>query len=107
MQQDVDEVVKAFIEALSRKVRVEAVYAFGSRVKGDWIKDSDIDLVIVSEDFRDMPFTKRMDVVEEVQWRMRIRPHIEAIPLTWKEFNRKVRRSAILMDASKYWRKIL
>ena len=54
-----------------------------------------------------MPFTRRMDIVEEVQWNMRIRPHIEVIPLTSSEFDEKVKSSAILTNASRYWKKIL
>ena len=80
---------------------------FGSRVRGDRLKDSDIDLVIVSEDFKNMPFTRRMDIVEEVQWNMRIRPHIEVISLTLSEFDEKVKSSAVLINASRYWKKML
>jgi predicted nucleotidyltransferase len=80
---------------------------FGSRVRGDRLKDSDIDLVIVSEDFKNMPFTRRMDIVEEVQWNMRIRPHTKVISLTLSEFDEKVKSSAVLINASRYWKKML
>jgi predicted nucleotidyltransferase len=107
MQQDIERVIKLFIDALSEKIKISSAYVFGSRVRGDWLKDSDIDLVIVSEDFKNMPFTRRMDIVKEVQWNMRIRPHIEVIPLTSSEFDEKVKSSAVLINASRYWKKIL
>jgi predicted nucleotidyltransferase len=88
-------------------IKISSAYVFGSRVRGDWLKDSDIDLVIVSEDFKNMPLTRRMDIVEEVQWNMRIRPHTEVIPLTSSEFDEKVKSSAVLINASRYWKKIL
>jgi len=43
--------------------------------------------------------------MEKIQWEMKIRPHIEVIPLTRKEFNEKIKTSAILMNASKYFKK--
>lgn len=107
MQQDIERVIKLFIDALSEKIKVSAVYVFGSRIRGDWLKDSDIDLLIVSEDFKNMPFTRRMDIIEEVQWNMHIRSHIEVIPLTSSEFDEKVKSSAVLINASKCWKKIL
>lgn len=41
--------------------------------------------------------------MKKIQWEMKIRPHIEVIPLTRKEFNEKIKTSAILMNASKYF----
>ena len=81
------------------------VYVFGSRVRGDWLKTSDIDVVIVSEDFRDMSFLERLDLVERVQWEEGISPHIEAIPLTPEELRERIERSAVLRDASRYWKR--
>ncbi|MGB9727214.1 MAG: nucleotidyltransferase domain-containing protein [Nitrososphaeria archaeon] len=107
MQQDIEQIIRLFINALSKRVKINAAYAFGSRVRGDWLKDSDIDLIVVSEDFNSMPFTKRMDIIEEVQWSIRIRPHIEVVPLTSKEFNEKLNSSTVVIDASRYWKKIL
>jgi len=54
-----------------------------------------------------MPLTRRMDIVEEVQWNMRIRPHTEVISLTLSEFDEKVKSSAVLINASRYWKKML
>jgi hypothetical protein len=35
------------------------VLAFGSRARGDALADSDLDLLVVSERFRDVPFLQR------------------------------------------------
>ena len=81
------------------------VYVFGSRVRGDWLKTSDIDVVIVSEDFRGMSFLERLDLVERVQWEEGISPHIEAIPLTPEELRERIEHSVVLRDASRYWKR--
>lgn len=97
---------RTLLELLSQRVRVREAYLFGSYAKGTWLKTSDVDLVIVSEDFRGMRFTERLDLVNELQWKARIRPFVEAIPLTPEEFAEKLQESAVLRSASKYWIKI-
>jgi len=76
---------------------------FGSYAKGTWIEDSDIDLIIVSDDFKNIPFTKRLDIVNSVVWEEGIEPYIEALPYTTEEFKVKIKKSIVLLDASKHW----
>jgi len=98
------EAIKTLVRGLrSHGVRVERVLVFGSRVRGDWLKTSDIDVVLVSKDWKGMKFTERLDLVEKVQWENNIRIHIEAIPLTPEELEEGTRHSAVLRDASRYW----
>lgn len=102
---NVVEAIRRLVKELSESegIAVERAYLFGSYAKGSWIKTSDVDLVIVSQDFEGMPFLKRLDVVNRAQWRAGIRPFIEAIPLTPNELKERAERSAVLRDASKYW----
>jgi len=95
--------VELLLEELSKRVRVESAYLFGSYAKGTWIRTSDVDLVIVSPDFRGVPYLERLDLVNEVQWRLSIRPFIEAVPLTPEELEVKLEESAVIRDASRYW----
>jgi len=99
-------VIELFLEELSKSIRIDQAYLFGSYAKGTWIKTSDVDLVVVSPDFGNMPFTERLDMVNELQWKLNIRPFIEVIPLTPEELEVKLRESAVLRDASKYWIKV-
>jgi len=98
--------VEVFLEKLSSEIRVEEAYLFGSYAKGTWIKTSDVDLIVVSRDFKGLRYTERLDLVNRVQWSARISPFIEVIPLTPEEFRDKVGSSAVIRDASKYWLKI-
>lgn len=86
---------------------MEAAYVFGSRVRGDWLRTSDIDVVIVSNDFRGMGFLERLELIERIEWEEDITPHIEAIPLTPEELRERLERSAVLRDASRYWVKLV
>ena len=96
--------MERLVRGLARRgVRVREVYVFGSRVRGDWLKTSDIDAVLVSDDFEGMSFMERLELVERVQWEENITPHIEAIPLTSSELRERLHSSVVLRDASKYW----
>lgn len=54
-----------------------------------------------------MPYLKRLDLINEVQWKACIRPYVEVIALTPEEFSKKLQESAVLRDASKYWVRII
>jgi len=58
-----DPVVKRFatryLPRLRRYYKPELVLAFGSRVRGEGLAESDLDLLVVSERFRGLPFVER------------------------------------------------
>ena len=102
-----DKIIKAIqklVEKLEeRGYRVEKVYLYGSYARGDWLKTSDIDIIIVSRDFEKTPFTKRLDIINKIIWEEKIEPYIEALPYTPQELEEKLKKSIVVRDASKYW----
>ena len=54
------EIVKEFVGRVSRDFRVQTAILFGSRARDDYLLDSDVDVLLVSEDFRGIEFTSRM-----------------------------------------------
>ena len=62
-----DPVVRKFaaryLPRLKRQYRPQLVMVFGSRVKSEALADSDLDLLVVSERFRGVPFLERLSVV--------------------------------------------
>ncbi len=94
------ESVKLFLSELSKVIRVEKAYVFGSYARGDWIRESDVDLIVVSSDFEGMRMTKRFDLVNEIAYKLEISPPLEVIPLTPEELERG---SVIVRDAKSYW----
>ena len=98
--------VKKFLQELCKYIRIEEAYLFGSYVKNTWLKTSDIDLVVVSPDFKNMKYIDRLELIHRVQWRLKLDHYIEVIPLTPEEFKEKIDKSIVLRDARKYWIKI-
>jgi len=99
-------VVKKYLKILSGKIEINEAYLFGSYAKGTWLKTSDIDLIIISEDFQGLSMNQRLELLYSEQWKYKISPFIEIIPLTPKEFQEKKRDSVVIRDAKKYWIKI-
>ena len=55
--------IKFFARKLKKDFLINKVLFFGSRIGEDYFKHSDIDLIIVSEDFEGIDFTKRMSMM--------------------------------------------
>jgi predicted nucleotidyltransferase len=56
---EIREKVIAFIKNLKRW-KIDKVIIFGSRVRNDYLKNSDLDLILVSKDFEGKNFTDRI-----------------------------------------------
>ena len=58
------EIIKLYLIALVKKgIPVQAAYLFGSQAKGKAETYSDIDLIVVSPAFRNMPWWKRWEIL--------------------------------------------
>ena len=81
---------------LQEKIGIEKVFLFGSRAKGGYQEDSDIDLIIISHKFENIPVLKRMTTVLKL---LRFPKHLDILCYTPKEFEEIQKTSAIVRDA--------
>ncbi|MEM3346350.1 MAG: nucleotidyltransferase domain-containing protein, partial [Desulfurococcaceae archaeon] len=79
------------------------VYLFGSYARCDWIEDSDVDLVVVSDAFKNMDLGERYALVRKM---LPLNMGFEILTYTREEFEVAKRRSIVLRDASNYWIRI-
>ncbi|MBI5803857.1 nucleotidyltransferase domain-containing protein [Candidatus Pacearchaeota archaeon] len=91
-------IIKDFTKKLGKDFSINEVIFFGSRAEGAGNKDSDIDLIIVSDDFKEMNFFERVSSMYNY-W-------IELIPVdflcyTTEEFARLKKRISIVSEALK------
>jgi len=77
----------------------EKVLVFGSRVKGTALENSDIDVIIIADFFRDIPFVNRAALVMKS---VPFNRHVDYLCYTPDEFERTKDRSLILRDAAAY-----
>jgi predicted nucleotidyltransferase len=71
----------------SRDVTIKQIILFGSFKDGTFREDSDIDLVVISDDFDGMDYWQRIDILSEAIYEV-FEP-IEAVAITSNEWNRR------------------
>jgi len=80
-------VVSRFRKALEAKgLRINKLILFGSYAAGTYREGSDIDLVVISEDFTGKDYWERIDILSDAIYEV-FEP-IEAIPFTLEEWER-------------------
>jgi predicted nucleotidyltransferase len=57
------QIAKEFAKELEKEIKVEKIILFGSFAKGKAKKDSDLDLLIISPNFKKMDLWKRIDIL--------------------------------------------
>jgi predicted nucleotidyltransferase len=81
-------IIERFIKHLEKQIKVQQVYLFGSHARGSEKRHSDIDIAVVSENFKKMAPFDRLVYLGKMAWEAGT-PVIEAIGYTPKEFATK------------------
>jgi predicted nucleotidyltransferase len=88
--------LKDFIEKLSEDFNIQNIILFGSRATNKFRENSDVDLIIVSEDFKNMDFFERGAKMYEY-WDVDL--PVDFICYTPKEFNNLKKKISIVKEA--------
>ena len=91
--------MKEFVQRLKARFDIEKVLLFGSRVKGEALRNSDYDFIIVSKDFKGIFFTDRISMLYDL-WELEA--PLEALCYTPEEFKKKAREISIVREALKH-----
>jgi predicted nucleotidyltransferase len=98
---EIREKVIALVKNLTQW-KIEKVIIFGSRVRGDYLMDSDLDLIVVSKDFEGIKFTDRITEVSQCLDLWQGEYPIEILCYTPSEFERKKNQIGMVRDAVEY-----
>jgi len=100
----VEEALNQLGKRLNENYGPTEVYLFGSFAKGDWLEDSDVDIIVVSEKFEGKPMPERVNLVRKLA------PYnlsFEILAYTPMELKKAMRKSLIIQDASAHWKRII
>ena len=97
MGKKADSVIKDFIKKIKKKYKVEKAILFGSRARGDALKESDYDVIIVSPDFEGIFFTQRTARMYDFWEHYPL--EVEVICYTPEEFEKKKKQIGIAKKA--------
>jgi len=103
---ELEDRIGRFLQKASERVHLDRVIAFGSRVRGDALKRSDLDLIVVSDDFGGIRFFDRPGLVDDL-WDWYIDMPLELLCYTREEFGRKAQEIGIVATAIKEGRVFL
>ncbi len=78
------ESIKKYIDKISKYYKIEAIILFGSYARGAENEDSDIDIAIVSSDFKDII----EDGAKLIGFTWRIDTRIEPHPITTEDYKK-------------------
>lgn len=86
-QNSISGIITCFRKALeSRGVKIDRIILYGSWAKGTQREDSDIDLVVISEDFKEKDFWQRINMLSDAIYE--VFAPIEARAFTPEEWER-------------------
>jgi len=91
-------IIKKFIKNLNKDFHVKNVIFFGSRAEGRTKRNSDIDLIIVSNEFKGMDFFERVSSMYDY-WDADI--PVDFLCYTEEEFNKLKKLVSIVSSALK------
>ena len=94
-----DSKINDFIKRINKEFKVELAVLFGSRARGDYLENSDYDVLIVSKDFENMFFTTRISELYKF-WKY-FPIDIEPLCYTPEEFEKMKKRIGIVQQALK------
>jgi predicted nucleotidyltransferase len=88
--------LRKFIDKVARAYKIHDVIFFGSRARGDYLEHSDVDLIVVSDDFDGVFFPDRSTAMYKF-WEVDL--PLEVLCYTVKEFEKKKRMIGLVQDA--------
>ncbi|MEK6948796.1 MAG: nucleotidyltransferase domain-containing protein [Nanoarchaeota archaeon] len=97
-KKSIKEKLKGFKYMVNRDIPIDNMILFGSRVKGKKGKDTDIDLIIVSQKFRKLDFFQRGAKMYDY-WDLRY--PVDFLCYTPEEFNKLKKQITIVREAVK------
>ena len=95
----VQKIARGYVEQLGREIRVQEAILTGSWAKGSYLEDSDVDLLIVSDDFSRMSLPERLVYLQK-GWRNKL--PLEALGYTTREFRVLRKNSTFVRDAVRF-----
>jgi len=99
MVKGTDKRIISFVKKIKKAFKIDKAILFGSRARGDYLEDSDYDIILVSPDFENVFFTSRISRLYRFWDYFPI--EIEPLCYTPKEFERMKKRVGIVQQALK------
>jgi predicted nucleotidyltransferase len=95
----VKRIIKEYLKELKPHIKIEKVLLFGSFAKRKFHKDSDIDLIIISPDFKKIEFMERLIWLSKKRGEKFMSPAMDILGYSPEEFEKISKESIVLKEA--------
>lgn len=103
-EESIQRIAKSYVNRLARTINIRQAILTGSWANGRYMEDSDVDIIVVSDDFANMELPARLQYLQK-KWKSRI--PLEAFGYTQREFRVLSKRSTYVRDAIRNGRSLL
>jgi len=90
--------LKRIKKSVAKQYKIDSMFLFGSRARGDELLSSDADVIVISKDFSLFHFRKRPDAFLD-RWKLPI--DLEILCYSPEEFRRKKKEYGLVQEAVK------
>lgn len=87
------------VAAIKKRYPDARILLFGSRARGDHIESSDVDLIVISRDFENIHFSKRISSILRALYEDGIVASIDVLCYTPEEFEKRSKEIGIVREA--------
>lgn len=95
--------LKRLKKIIGQRYSIDRMILFGSRSRGDELLTSDVDLLVISRDFGEIPLRKRPDIFLD-NWKLPV--DLEVLCYAPDEFERKKKEIGLVREVAKAGRLI-
>lgn len=94
-------IAKNYVKNLESRLKVKKALLFGSAARGEMTKNSDIDIIVISNDFKKMDLINRLVFLSRLRGREFLDWPMDILGYTPKEFNKLSKISTMFSEAKK------
>lgn len=99
---DVKSIVHDYAREVSKQIKVDRIFLFGSAARGEMNRDSDVDLIVISRDFHKMNFMKRLQLLSRASLRTANVVAMDVIGYTPAEFKAMDKVDSVMLKKMKH-----
>lgn len=99
-------IVRRYAQGLTQQIQVGKVILFGSASRGEMTFDSDIDVIVLSPDFKKLDFIRRLQLLSRARRGESRKIPMDILGYTNEEFEKMSQESVVLAEARKEGKEI-
>ncbi|KKP92593.1 MAG: polymerase beta domain protein region protein [Parcubacteria group bacterium GW2011_GWA1_36_12] len=100
------QITRDYVKNLKDKIRVEKTILFGSSARDEMNQDSDLDIIIISPDFKKMKYIDRLILLSKARGNQFTFIPMDILGYTNEEFEKMAKESVVLGEAQKEGKEI-